>query len=246
MSRRGVPAFTRTAPADLAPPDQLLETLRATDRSEYILRHGFGRPQLKPAWWLERDITIHLPSSEGGEPALTRFDLFQLADQVSDDQSLLAFLWHVLAWGSGKSRRNNDRRIASCRQHIPLLKVAFDAARSSDPRTAYRTLIRRGGAEIPHFGPAFFSKFLYFGSEDSNSRCLILDARVARSLWSLGWSMAPTYPSRSFSYNWYTDTYGSYCTLLESWAAASEHDITADMFERALFDGLPLSLRSEF
>ncbi|MBY9074230.1 hypothetical protein K1X13_05280 [Nocardioides sp. WL0053] len=238
MSSRRAPAFTRTTPADLTPPDSLLARLSTTDRTEYIDRHGFGRAQLKPEWWIKRGVTIHLPSSADGEPVLTRSDLFQMADHVSDDDSLLAVLWHVLAWGSGTSRRNNDRRIDSCKQHISLLKLAFDAARGSDPRTAYGTLIRRGGAKIPHFGPAFFSKFLYFASEDSTPRCLILDARVARSLWSLGWSMAPTYRGRSFSYNWYTDTYVSYCALLESWAAASEHDITADMFERALFDGL--------
>ena len=51
--------------------------------------------------------------------------------------------------------------------------------------------------------------------------------------------MAPTYRGPSFSYNWYTDSYVSYCTLLEPWEAASGHEITADMFERALFDGLP-------
>jgi hypothetical protein len=239
MSSTGAPAFTRTAPADLAPPDQLVATLRKTEHTEYIDRHGFGCAQLKPGWWDHRGITIDLPSCPDGEPALTRGDLFQMARDVSDDASLLAFLWHVLAWGSGTSRRNNVRRIDSCEQHIPLLRSAFDAARGSDPRTAYGTLIRRGGAQIPHFGPAFFSKFLYFASEDSTPRCLILDARVARSLWSLGWSMAPTYRGRSFSYNWYTDTYVSYCTLLESWAATNEYDITADMFERALFDGLP-------
>lgn len=209
MSHREAPAFSRTAPSDLTPPAWLLKSLSETDRTGYIDRHGFGRAQLKPEWWLERGITIHLPSSEDGEPVLTRGDLFQMADHVSDDGSLLVFLWHVLAWGSGTSRRNNDRRINSCKQHIPLLRVAFNAARGSDARTAYGTLIRRGGAEIPHFGPAFFSKFLYFASNDSTPRCLILDARVARSLWSMGWSMAPTYRGRSFSYNWYTDTYVS-------------------------------------
>jgi hypothetical protein len=98
---------------------------------------------------------------------------------------------------------------------------AFEAARDSDPATAYSALIRRGDAQIPHFGPAFFSKFLYFASGNTTPRCLILDARVARSLWALGWSIAPTYRGRSFNYNWYTDTYVAYCSLLGSWAAAS-------------------------
>lgn len=53
MSSRGT-AFTRTAPADLTPPDSLLARLSTTDRTEYIDRHGFGRAQLKPGWWLTR------------------------------------------------------------------------------------------------------------------------------------------------------------------------------------------------
>jgi len=77
------------------------------------------------------------------------------------------------------------------------------------------------------------ASFLYFASEGAQQRCLILDARVARSLFDLGWSIAPTYPTKTFSYNWYTDTYVSYCELLSRWAEVAG---TADMFERALFD----------
>jgi len=196
---RGALSFSRTAPASLTPPDWLLASTSTTDRTAYIDRHGFGHSQLKPEWWLKRGVTIRLPISANGQPALTRGDLFEMADHVRDDRSLLDFLWHVIAWGSGTSRRNNDRRIDSCKRHTALLRVAFDAARGSDPKTAYGVLVRPGGAEIPHFGPAFFSKFLYFASAHSTPRCLILDARVARSLWLLGWSMAPTYPGRSFS-----------------------------------------------
>lgn len=48
--------------------------------------------------------------------------------------------------------------------------------------------------------------------------------------------MAPTYPTRTYSYNWYTATYVSYCELLERWAYQSGAEVTPDMFERALFD----------
>ncbi|WP_159081696.1 8-oxoguanine DNA glycosylase OGG fold protein [Nocardioides sediminis] len=115
--------------------------------------------------------------------------------------------------------------------------------RASQVEEAYSTLIKRGGGMIPWLGPAFFSKFLYFANGhretgDENARCLILDARVARSLYLAGWSMAPTYRSETgtFSYNWYTETYVSYCQVLEGWTAEVGRS-TADMFERALFQG---------
>lgn len=75
--RGGAAGLTRTAPSDLAPPDRLLATLRTTDRTEHIDRHGFGHTQLKPAWWLRRGITIHLPSNANDEPVLTCGDLFR-------------------------------------------------------------------------------------------------------------------------------------------------------------------------
>jgi hypothetical protein len=99
MSGGGAPSFTRTAPADLTPPDWLLARLSTTDRTEYIDRHGFGRAQLRPEWWLKRGVSIHLPSTSDGEPVLARRDLFQIADHVSDDDSLQAFLWHVPGMG---------------------------------------------------------------------------------------------------------------------------------------------------
>lgn len=180
----------------------------------------------------------------GKDGRIRRSDLFALSDAAdADDESLLSFLWHVLAWGTGTSARNNRRRIGSCREHVETLRHAFAAARHGEPREAYESLIRRGGAVVPWFGPAFFTKFLYFASESAEPRSLILDARVACSLYRLGWNMAPTYPTPTFSYNWYTDTYASYCELLRDWSnqangKAEAHHLTPDMFERALFDGV--------
>lgn len=240
MTLSHTPLFSREAPPNLSPPAWLLTTAGGTSRSMYIDDHGFTEDQIGSEWWSERGIDLKLLPGTDGIPRLTRGGLFQMADRVGDDnESLLTFLWHVLAWGSGRSRRNNDLRIVSARTNGPLLREAFDAARAGDPRAAYGTLIRSGGAVIPQLGPAFFSKFLYFASERTHPRCLILDARVAQSLLGLGWSMAPTYPGPTFSYNWYTDTYVSYCGLLGSWAAEVGDDVGPDMFERAMFEGPP-------
>jgi hypothetical protein len=242
MAARQMPTFAREAPTGLVPPAWLLSAASGSSRSEYIGEHGFTEKQIGSAWWAERGVALQLSPGADEVLRLTRGDLFLMAGRVSDDEgSLLTFLWHVLAWGSGTSRRNNDRRILSARTQSLLLREAFSAARAGDPRAAYRTLIRKGGAVIPHLGPAFFSKFLYFASEGAPSRSLILDARVARSLYELGWSIAPTYPRRTFSYNWCTDTYVSYCELLAKWAAEAGDGVGPDMFERALFEGPPAS-----
>lgn len=240
------PAFTREAPNSFMPPEWAQAKVRLAAGQPVESKDGFSAEVLGPAWWKKRGIVLQFPSEVAGTPVLNRGDLFTLADQVDDsDESLLQFLWHVLAWGSGKARRNNGRRFTSCQNStsLTLMRTAFEAARESHVREAYSPLVEPGGARIPWLGPAFFSKFLYFANGhrdigDEKARCLILDARVASSLYKAGWSMAPTYKAgtRNFSYNWYTDTYVSYCQLLESWTKDVPGS-TADMFERALFQG---------
>lgn len=232
------PPFSKTAPNGLAAPDDMVAILEGKDRVSYVLEHGFTKGELKPGWWLRAGVEIGLPGGTSSEPKLTRADLFEMSNQAADDDgALLDFLWHVLAWGSGPSRRNNRQRMESCKENVTLLRKGFAYARAGDPRAAYSALVRPGKAAIRSFGPAFFSKFLYFASEGVPSRCLILDARVARSMHGLGWSMAPTYPTKTFSYNWYTDTYVSYCDLLQAWREDAGDGISPDMFERALFEG---------
>ena len=239
-------AFRKQAPDGFLPPDWVLKKVRvAAQEGPTEDADGFSAKTLGPQWWKERGVNIQLPTKNEDRQVLTRGDLFRQADRVGDDEALLQFLWHVLAWGSGTSRRNNAQRFSSCQQpeSVALLRKAFEAARASQVEEAYSTLIRQGGGMIPWLGPAFFSKFLYFANGhretgDENACCLILDARVARSLYLAGWSIAPTYRSetRNFSYNWYTETYVSYCQLLERWTTKVDRS-TADMFERALFHG---------
>ncbi|QJW38735.1 hypothetical protein [Cellulosimicrobium protaetiae] len=240
-------------PPDLEPPTWTGSWLGR--REALIVRHGFTSDQLLPTWWNEHlaaagmtDHQVRPISREGGAPGLTRGDLFVLASNIeesSPDDEYLTLLWHVLAWGSGTSRRNNLQRIAAFadptarEERVGLLRAATVAAREGDTATAYGTLIRRGGGTIPGLGPAFFTKFLYFvGGGSPEHACLILDARVATSLHAAGWSTIP-----AGTYNWYTQTYVAYCSLLAGWAAAASatagQPIAADEFERALFAGRP-------
>ncbi|GAB4085058.1 hypothetical protein GCM10028784_16880 [Myceligenerans cantabricum] len=260
------PAERPTAPEDLEIPPYVTTWLGHRDRS--VLAHGFTQNELKTTWWTDairseglapgKDVAITLPPTMDGPSKLTRSALFDMAkrlDAHDDDDQWLVFLWHVLAWGSGRSRRNNRARIrafadpANRGDRVLLLRQAAEHARGGDTRSAYSTLIRPGGGTIPAFGPAFFTKFLYFAAGDGpcgeaapaeGRRCLIFDARVARNLHAAGWTTLPHRRS-SFSANWYTDTYVSYCDLLHRWAVQQSEllgaPVAPDEFERALFTG---------
>ncbi|MFD6165848.1 hypothetical protein ACFWFR_11695 [Oerskovia sp. NPDC060287] len=253
-----------TAPEGLAPPRWVREAVRESSRTGRVLDHGFSDAQLKSVWWTSRlteaglaDGTspmITFPSTrEDGTAVLTRADLFAMSADLRSkgrrgrDEQWLQFLWHVLAWGSGPSRRNNRARIdafadpVTRRDRIGYLREAAERVWKEDVRGAYGALVEPGRGRIPGLGPAFFTKVLYFLGGDAPQerravRCLILDARVATSLRSCGWESLP-----KGNYNWFTDTYVSYCGLLSRWAddlsVAVGRTVEADEIERALFAG---------
>ena len=241
-----------TAPPDIAMPDYVDSWFG--QREEMIIDHGFEEKQLALRWWKDAlveaglgGLEVTVDPLETGATKLTRGALFELGQRATDDDSTLTFLLHVLAWGSGTGTRNNRRRLAAFSsaelrgENLARLRDAMRTVREDDPdatRRAYGSLIRRGGGVIPGLGPAFFTKFLYFaGRGEGAVPSLILDARVASSLCRAGWTTLPHNPrSGSFSYNWYTDTYVSYCSLLKRWAKLAETDVLPDEIERALFE----------
>lgn len=241
------------APGDLKMPDFIRPTLG--HRADRVLGHGFSDRDIGCEWWrtaLERHdlapaVRLH---QHGDKELLTRGDIFAIgrvatAPDATDDD-VLSLLWHALAWGTGSSQRGNARRIESLTGadravNVELLRTAAKHAMDGDPASAYSTLICRGGGRIRGLGPAFFTKFLYFASEGTTgTRCLILDARVAGELGLAGWASLP-HRGGSYSYNWYTDTYVSYCELLAHWAEEESDRLKTtvwpDEIERALFAG---------
>lgn len=239
------------APEGLKAPEYARSWLE--DRDSTVLNQGFTDEYLGLAWW---DAAL---AARGAEPLAWQFDpldrdgrritrrsLFAMADMARDPVTVLPFIVHVLAWGSGSSRRYNNKRLdaltgGSAAGNLGLLAEAAEHASTGDARSAYALLVRRGGGRIRGLGPAFFTKFLYFaGKAESEVPCLILDARVAQRLHAAGWNDLPSSRSgtgRSYSYNWYTDTYVSYCGLLARWAREHGAGVQPDEFERALFEG---------
>lgn len=243
------------APVDFPLPDVVLAKLKERDP---IAEHGFGDDVIGSQWWNDKLSQKGLPSRltlqlHDGQWKLTRGDLFKLGDVAAtpgaSDDEVLTFLWNVLAWGAGRSQRGNIRRIRSLTEgpqataNVDLLRTSLQAAAKGEPAEAYSNLVRRGGGKIPGLGPAFFTKALYFASEQMTGelRPLILDARVAKNLAGLGWESLPA-GRGNYSYNWSTATYVSYCELLKSWAKAAsdktKQSVRPDELELVLFRGV--------
>lgn len=229
--------YSRTAPAGLLLPDWLVDRALEIEREVGLVDHGLTRSEVGPGWWRAQGIEVGFPGiGAAGEPVLRRGDLFRMGEEVGDDASLLEFCWHVVAWVSGTSRRNNLRRIESCRAHVDVLRDAYERAYGGDRRGAYDAVVRGGRAVVPYFGPAFATWFLYFVGEADRPACLALDARVSQGLSQVGWALSSRVAHGTFSHTWPVDTYVSYCELLESWADRTGPGVFPDMFERALRD----------
>lgn len=240
---------TVTAPQDLELPHYVRSRLGR--RTSFVLDHRFTAESIGVDWWnrqferhgLEQSVQVF---EHGSFQRLTRSDPFRMGpDPLAHEDAILTLLWHVLAWGTGPSQRLNELRIRAFERpddrlkNTDLLKRAAQLASKGQPSAAYRWLIRRGGGQISNLWPTFFTKFLYFASEGTmGTRCLILDARVASRLAEAGWHSLP-HRGQDYSYNWYTDTYASYCDLLTRWASAETSTantlVFPDEIERALF-----------
>ncbi len=233
------------APEGLGVPDDVRKEVTSSSRRRVFDQSAF----VDPSWWKQRISAADLPgavlmtgprSDTDARPVITRSQVFEVARRVSagddSDEAVLSLLWHSLAWGSGLRYRQNERRINAMRSDGAVKLLRSAAAESiTDAAAAYSMLIRRGGGVIGGLGPSFFTKFLYFaGGGSLDHPCLILDANVARALHDCGWASLP----RGWA-NWYTDTYVSYCELLQRWARElPEHEsapVAPDEIEYALF-----------
>lgn len=113
------------------------------------------------------------------------------ARTVASEGSILELYVAVCAWGTGTKAQRVARCIKPLYQEgaVAALARSFKAAQSLEPAEAYRRLNTWGEDRIKYFGPAFFTKWLYFSAFDAWDRGqipapLILDARVARAI---GW-----------------------------------------------------------
>lgn len=183
-----------------------------------------------------------LAESEWVRPS--RGDVFRAGDADINEDTATQLYYASLAWGLGAKARHLTTRLERYARSYDFasqaLVKAWQAVRDgSGAQDCYEVLMHHTGrGRIPHFGPAFATKFLYFASGTRRvPQLLILDAVVARRLQSLGvWEGAPTY-------NWRPSTYQGYCDLLVRWADEATQTlgrpVAADEVELALFQQAP-------
>lgn len=142
-----------------------------------------------------------LPARAVETGCISRGDVFELADQVrAEDRCAADLLLASFVWGWGTTgygpRRYRSVCEAAGNQLEPSLRSALaatiDSAGAFDPIAGYAHLYggydegRARPGQAPYsrlrgFGPAFFTKFLYF----STPGALILDNRLANAVYDL-------------------------------------------------------------
>ena len=160
---------------------------------------------------------------------VSRQELLSLAPTVDDRMGAVDLYVRMAGWGAG----TQARPVARCMRVLHQPEASnhlFDSmatVRKVDPAEAYRTLTRGGRHKIKFFGPAFFTKWIYFlGYEQRVAQGaqapLILDALVASAL---GWG----------STGWTADHYAAYLSkaqmLQDRWQAESPHVVEYGLFQ---------------
>ncbi|MEU4685908.1 hypothetical protein [Streptomyces xinghaiensis] len=183
------------------------------------------------AWWPEEFDTCPV---SGRWPRVDRRTVFGLARRADSAEGRRRLLVAALVWGCGTKARLVHRR---ARLFTRTTATDIDTRLA----TALQTLHERGAAAayyafnndhwIPHLGPAFFTKVLYFAGHDTPTgthRPLILDSVVSQALRSCKMTNA-RWPASG----WTTPQYQRYLTIVHD--IAHRNDVLPDQVESALF-----------
>ncbi len=161
----------------------------------------------------------------------TVFGIASLADTAEGRRHLLVA---ALVWGTGTKVRSVNRRALIFEHSSPAgidarLGEALDVLLDKGAVAAYRAF--NNDRHVPHLGPAFFTKVLYFAGHDSAAarhRPVILDSVVSRSLKAEG-AVDASWPGNG----WTTDQYRLYVDWVHEYAQA--RGVLPDQVEVALF-----------
>lgn len=168
----------------------------------------------------------------GAKYSVTRQQLFDQAARVRSPETALEFYVWIAGWGTGTGARAVGRsaKVLQSPNVAEKLWQSFSTVHELNATEAYRRLYSWGEDRIKYFGPAFFTKWLYFSAYDSWSQPspapLILDSKVAANL---GWG----------STGWTFEDYGSYLELVEEVRQCWDPEASPHMIEYALFRAKP-------
>lgn len=225
-------------------PYEILDWIGQRSREEIIHQHGFRIPL---RFW---SLIDGLPGAPlAGEPMdgsavwISRGTLFNLAEAARTDQSgesALRLYWATLAWGTGKTNRNNRSRVEAIRGNIGqaghILREAAELS-TRDPYAAFNALHPRGRNKLGFLGPNFSTKFLYFaGAGNPEHPCQIVDSRALATAYRL--TGDPGLYIRPGIYNYDVGVYLNVLTRykeLAGFTSTKERTIYADEVERWAF-----------
>ncbi len=195
-------------------------------------------------------IAAHLPGALATAGAVTRRDLFALAEQVRfGEASLLALFDAVYAFGWGEKSLGLARYTAIMQATTPTgleerLTRAWQLLATGDVFGAYSWLYggtlhknraRPGAAgrgRVRDWGPAFFTKFLYVAAPAGGPTVLILDEKLAARVKALS-GMQHLVTERGKVKDWTPHRYSVYCAWMGQTAA--RYEVAPDWLELALF-----------
>ncbi|RAO17580.1 8-oxoguanine DNA glycosylase OGG fold protein [Micromonospora noduli] len=157
---------------------------------DLVSGHSIG---IVPARWAKFNQWLPFDAAATSPPALNRGEVTKVALRCRESELWLPLLVTSFAWGWG-NRGFGPIRLRwvlngkggspglSSNEIEERLAAAVDALDQQGARSAYQLLLNAG--KISEFGPAFFTKFLYFASRTGQGRCpaLILDGRLARQM----------------------------------------------------------------
>jgi hypothetical protein len=185
-------------------------------------------------WQLDGDPVPDRLMSAG---KICRSDLFDLASREPAVAAWPLFCCTYI-WGQGRNgygRARFDKIIRTTPRESIITAVQEAVARqgSCGSLSAYNYLRgERQRRRVPHWGPAFFTKLLYFSDSSQPRRALILDQVLAREVAGLT-RMPHLVDSRGRARRWTEYRYGVYLAWMAQTAA--EFQVPADLLEYALF-----------
>lgn len=160
--------------------------------------------------------------------AISRADLFRLAaalPEEPEDEQLRAFVVNVHAWSYGTIGfgYSQSKKVERARNLPYRGMLAARVLRSDGPTLAYASLYAgditgsRGSLYVDGWGPALFTKYLYFadpqnqpGASRTRPTALILDRAVAAGLNAI----VPAKPLGAFGINGWTAPQYAFATAL--------------------------------
>lgn len=238
--------------ADCALPDNALAHVQdalASAAERYPSQEPLDQSITVPgdAW---AQTAANLPESLVVAGAITRRDLFALAEQVRSSRAGLLALFdatYAFGWGDNKLGLTRYGKIMQATTPEELegrLAQAWQLLAAGDVFGAYSWLYggrapgerarpgAAGAGRTRDWGPAFFTKFLYFAAAPGGPTALILDEKLAARVKALS-GMKHLISSGGEPEAWTPYRYSVYCAWMEQ--TATRFGVSPDWLELALF-----------